>query len=80
MNQIIDEAVNVVLANSTPLSIHWRNRDYKITKVGLWHNMYEGKTLMHVFSVLSGNLFLKLKLDTKHLKWILLEVAENDGI
>lgn len=77
MNQRIDEKVNVVLANSLPLSIHWRNRDYKITKVGLWHNMYEGKTLMHVFSVLSRDLFLKLKLDTKHLEWTLLEISDN---
>lgn len=80
MNQRIDEAVNVVLANNIPLSVHWRNRDYKITKLGLWHNMYEGKTLVHVFSVLSNNLFLKLKLDTKHLKWTLLEVSEEYAI
>ena len=62
MNQRIDEKVNVVLANDIPLSVHWRNRDYKITKVGLRHNFYDGKILMHVFSVLSDSLFLKLKL------------------
>lgn len=77
MNQTINEVVDVVLANSTPLSMHWRNRDYKITKVGLRHDFLEGKTLMHVFSVLSGTLFLKLKLDTKHLEWKLLEISEE---
>ena len=77
MNQRIDEKVNVVLANDIPLSIHWRNRDYKITKVGLSHNFYDGKILMHVFSVLSGSLFLKLQFNTKHLSWILLEAFED---
>ena len=75
--QTISEKVDVVLANSNPLSMHWRNRDYKITKVGLRHDFYEGKILVHIFSVLSEDLFLKLKFDTKHLSWILLEVSEN---
>ncbi len=77
MNQIIDEKVDVVLANSTPLSIHWRNRDYKITKVGLRHDYLEGKTLVHVFSLLSNDLFLKLKFNTKNLTWNLMETYQE---
>lgn len=77
MNQRIDEQVNVVMANNIPLTMHWRNRDYRITKVGLHHNYLEGKTLVHIFSVLSNDLFLKLKLDTKHLSWVLLETFES---
>ena len=75
--QTIAEQVNVVLANSIPLSMHWRNRDYKITKVGLRHDFYEGKILVHVFSVLSNDLFLKLKLNTKHLTWNLMEISQE---
>lgn len=76
--QTISEKVDVVLANNTPLSMHWRNRDYKITKVGLRHTYLEGKTLIHTFSVLSDTLFLKLKLNSKSLQWRLEEVyAEN---
>lgn len=75
--QTISEKVDVVLANSTPLSMHWKNRDYKVTKIGLRHDYYEGKILVHVFSVLSGSLFFKLKLDTKHLSWLLLETFES---
>jgi hypothetical protein len=75
--QTISEKVDVVLANYTPLSMHWRNRDYKITKVGLRHEYLEGKTLVHVFSVLSNDLFLKLRFNTKHLTWTLLETFEN---
>lgn len=68
---------NVVFANSTPYIIHWRNRDYKITKVGLHHDYYEGKVLIHIFSVLSGTLFLKLKFNTKYLKWNLMEFYQE---
>lgn len=76
--QTISEKVDVVLANNTPLSMHWRNRDYKITKVGLRHDYLEGKTLVHIFSCLSYDLFLKLKLNTKSLQWKLEEMyAEN---
>ena len=73
----ISEKVNVILDSDTPLSVTWKNRDYKITKIGLRHNYYEGKTLVHIFSVLSNNLFMKLKFDTKHLSWKLLEFSEN---
>lgn len=78
MNQRIDEQVNVNLLNDTPLSMSWKNRDYKITKIGLRHDYYEGKILIHVFSCLSNDLFLKLKLNTKSLQWKLEEIyAEN---
>lgn len=77
MSQTIDEQVDVVLVNSTPLSMHWRNRDYKITKIGLRHDFYEGKILVHVFSVLSNDLFLKLKFNTKYLKWNLIETYQE---
>jgi len=74
--QIIDEKVGVILDSNTPISILWRNRDYKITKIGLHHDFYEGKTLIHVFSVLSETLFFKLKFDTKNLEWRLLETYD----
>lgn len=77
MNQTINESVNVVMANNIPLTMHWRNRDYRITKVGLQHNYLEGKTLVHIFSVLSNDLFLKLKLNTKHLTWNLMELSQQ---
>lgn len=77
MNQTINESINVVMANNIPLTMHWRNRDYKITKVGLQHNYLEGKTLIHIFSVLSGDLFLKLKLNTKYLTWNLTEIYQE---
>lgn len=77
MNQRIDEQVSVNLLNNTPLSMHWKNRDYKITKIGLRHDYYEGKILVHIFSVLSNDLFLKLKFNTKYLKWNLMEINQT---
>ena len=76
-SQIIDEKVNVILSSNIPLSIFWRGRVYKITKIGLHHNFYEGKILIHIFSVLSGTLFFKLKFDTKNLEWRLLETYDG---
>lgn len=75
--QTIAEKIDVTLVNNIPLSMQWRNRDYKITKVGLRHDYFEGKTLIHVFSVLSNDLFLKLKFNTKFLTWNLMEMSQE---
>lgn len=75
--QTISERVNVVLASDRPISLHWRNRDYRITKIGLRHEDLEGNTLVHLFSVLSGTIFFKLKFNTKNLAWTLVEFDDN---
>jgi len=75
--QTISEKVSVSLVDNIPTSMSWRNRDYKITKVGLHHTYLEGKMLVHIFSVLAGDLFLKLKLNTKHLTWNLIEIYQE---
>lgn len=73
----ISEKISVTLQNNTPLLLTWRNRDYKITKVGLHHNYYEGKTLIHIFSCLSNDIFLKLKFNTKNLTWNLMQFIQE---
>lgn len=75
--QTITEKVSVNLVDSAPILMSWRNRDYKITKVGFHHNYLEGKTLIHIFSCLSGDLFLKLKFNTKNLQWILIQIYQG---
>lgn len=60
-----------------PRLITWKNRDYKITKLGLHHKYYEGKTLYHIFSVVSDNLFFRLKLNSNNLLWTLEQISEN---
>lgn len=76
--QTISEQVSVSLVDNIPTSMSWRNRDYKITKVGLRHTYLEGKILIHTFSVLSDTLFLKLKLNSKSLQWRLEEIYAED--
>ena len=73
----ISEKVSVSLIDNTPSFVVWKNRDYRVTKVGLRHSYYEGKTLVHIFSCLSDDLFLKLKFDTKHLIWNLIEIYQT---
>jgi hypothetical protein len=41
------------------------------------HTIREGRTLFHIFSVSSQDLFFRLKLDTDNLFWTLEEIADG---
>lgn len=71
MAELIDESVSV---NLVDWIVHWRGRQYQITKVGLHHATREGRVLFHIFSVTDGTTFFKLKFDTETLGWKLLEI------
>jgi hypothetical protein len=60
-----------------PFNIHWDNRDYKVTKIGLHHHYYSGRTLFHVFSVVCGDTFFRLSLNTDNLLWRLEEIDDQ---
>lgn len=62
---------------SIPKVIIWNNRSYSITKIGLHHTYRQGTTLFHVYSVLSGNTFMRLLFNTENLHWTLEEVADG---
>ena len=68
MTQKISERVEVGMSDA-PIWVKWKNRVYKIKKIGLHHTYREGRTLYHVFSVVTDNLFLRLVLNTESLKW-----------
>jgi hypothetical protein len=74
---VIDEPVIVGSVDGNPKYVIWKGRNYTITKIGLHHHFREGSTLYHVFSVVTDTLFLKLKLNTDNLQWILEEIQEN---
>lgn len=74
----IDEKVTVGMVDSTPKYVQWRGRCHTVTQIGLHHYFRKGSTLYHVFSVLSGTIFMRLKLDTDSLIWKLEEIS--DGI
>jgi len=74
----IDERVTVGMVNDIPKYMIWKGRNYTINQIGLHHHFTEGKTLYHVFSVVAGTVFLRLKLNTGSLIWKLEELSDNE--
>lgn len=66
----------IVGMSNTPKWVKWKNRVYKIKKIGLHHTYREGRTLYHVFSVITDTLFLRLRLNTENLSWKLEEIDD----
>lgn len=83
MKETINEPVSVSLAYDSnkssvyPKWVVWNGRLYPIKKVGLHHTYQQGRTLYHVFSVISTSLFFRLVLNTENLHWSLEEVADG---
>jgi hypothetical protein len=83
MTEKIDAPVSVRLnfdhdtGKSYPRAIIWNNRLYPVLKVGLHHKFREGRTLYHVFSVISNTLFFRLIFDTDSLGWKLEEISDK---
>ena len=65
------------LRTVTPRQIFWDGRVVRVVKVGMHHTIREGRTLFHIFSVTSSDLFFRLKLDTNTLFWTLEEIADE---
>jgi hypothetical protein len=64
-------------AKVSPLKVRWDGRVYSITKVGLHHHFRQGRTLHHIFSVVSDETFFRLNLNTDNLSWRLEEVSDG---
>lgn len=83
MSSKISESISVgFVYNSeqkrvSPRWIVWNGRLRPVTKVGLHHKFREGRTLYHVFSVVSRGMYLRLILDTENLHWKLEEISEK---
>ncbi len=74
---VIDETVTVGIINNAPKYVIWKGRNYTVTKIGLHHYFRQGRTLYHIFSVLAGTIFMRLKLDTDSLLWKLEEISDG---
>ena len=72
----IDETVTVGIINNAPKYVIWKGRNYTITKIGLHHLFRQGRTLYHIFSVLAGTIFMRLRLNTDDLGWKLEEISD----
>lgn len=57
--------------STTLVKIIWRGREYLIEKIGLHHLFWKGRILVHVFSVVSGENYLKLRFETDSLRWFI---------
>lgn len=79
----ISEPVSVIVGyNATTRAVHpielvWSRRTYTVNQVGLRHTYRDGLTRHHIFSVVGGNLFFRLNLNTDNLNWTLEEVSDG---
>lgn len=60
-----------------PKWLFWNHRLYPVQKVGLHHTFRRGRTLFHVFSVVSKTLFFRLILNTDTLHWRVEEISDG---
>ena len=85
MNQKIYEAVSVDLAYNHekqevfPKWVSWQGRLHPVIEVGLHHTYTQGRTLFHVFSVVSKTLYFRLILNTQTLHWKLEEIMVKES-
>lgn len=73
----MDEPTTVIF-EKVPQKVLYAGRLYQIEKLGLHHTYRAGRTLYHVFSVASSDLFFRLVLDTDNLLWKLTEVSDGE--
>jgi len=62
-----------------PGEVVWEGRTYPITKIGLHHFYRQGRTLYHVFSVASQEMFFRLVFNTDNLFWNLEEIGDGEA-
>lgn len=83
MIQKVDEQVGVITIydvwknRALPWCIKWKNKRYFVKKLTMLHQYYEGRTLIHVFSVFTGSMYFRLEFNTQSLQWWLKET--DDG-
>lgn len=83
MHLKLDVPVSVVFfyqpkgAIAVPWQIKWDGKSYPVTKVGFHHTFRLGRTLHHIFSVVSHDTFFKLNLNTDNLSWRLEEISDG---
>lgn len=63
---------------TTPKWVKWGPRIYQVKKIGLHHTYREGRTLYHIFSVVTDSLFLRLKFNTENLSWQLEDIEDAE--
>lgn len=74
----INEQVEVVVFfgknRTVPYIIRWQGGEFKIKKIALVHQVWEGNTKLFYFSAISETAQFKLRFNTAELHWQLEEV------
>lgn len=60
-----------------PIKMQWRNKTYRINKIGLRHPLREGRVLYHIFECSDGNLDFRLRYNTETLQWTLESITDG---
>lgn len=61
----------------SPRKLLWSGRVFELTKLGLHHTYRQGRTLYHVFSATSKEVFFRLELNSETLGWTLREISDG---
>ena len=83
MLEPINERVSVVTAydqktgRTSPISLRWRGRDYRISKLGYHWKARQGRIWVHTFAVSTGAMDFKLRHHPEDLQWVLEEVSDG---
>lgn len=68
-----DHASGIVI----PKRLRWDGRTHTIVRVGLHHTYRRGRTLVHVYGVVTETLYYRLELNTEALTWTLAEISDG---
>jgi len=85
MPNVIQEKVSVITVFNQdkgtvqPYKFYWNTREYKIQKIGYYHQRREGSHLFHIFDVTDGSTAFRLSCDAQNLHWTLEEVSDDNN-
>lgn len=83
MREVINEPVGVLATFSAPSRggvkvvpqiMAWRDRRYRLERMGLYYPERRGTKQVHIFSFLSDGTTFRVELDPERLVWTLVEV------
>lgn len=78
--KVDEELIDVIAICNKDIKIYkikWKNREYKITKIGYHHKFFLGSTLIHVFHISNDSLAFRIVFNTNTLRWKLTEVSDG---
>ncbi len=83
MHETINEKVSVITLYDRnkgivqPIKVRWQGRVYQVSKVGYHHKTREGRVMIHVYSVVTETIAMRLELNTETMHWNLAEVSDG---